>query len=181
MWTICVTVRSVSLTASPLGNRRATSGSSTTTLLPSANRWAYLPRTPAEKSASRRVSEFPFSYSLRSRRCAVRALIMRIVSCSSVCTITSKRSRFDRSSSSECSGSGVVIESASATVLEGDAPVRGRHNPCLCGSRVRCVASTRDNFYAGAPAAPSAGPDQSPSVRIKARAFEVRTTPGRSR
>ena len=44
--------RSAVLTAFAVGNARATSGSRTTTLLPAANRPAYLPRTPPEKSYS---------------------------------------------------------------------------------------------------------------------------------
>ena len=47
---ICARARKELFTASAFGKARATSGSSTTTFVPSACRRAYLPRTPAEKS-----------------------------------------------------------------------------------------------------------------------------------
>ena len=51
-----ITCRNASLTASDVGNCLATSGSSTTTFVPSANFFAYLPRTPLEKLYSSFIS-----------------------------------------------------------------------------------------------------------------------------
>src|SRR5687767_15975484 len=51
-----MSLRRARFTASELGNFSATSGSRTTTFDPSANRLAYLPRTPPEKSYSGRMS-----------------------------------------------------------------------------------------------------------------------------
>src|SRR5262245_3532316 len=47
---IAARARSASLTALESGNTAATSGSSRTTFVPSAYRFAYLPRTPPRKS-----------------------------------------------------------------------------------------------------------------------------------
>ena len=52
---MAVKARSAWLTDRESRNTRATSGSSTTTLLPAAYRRAYLPRTPPEKSYSRNM------------------------------------------------------------------------------------------------------------------------------
>src|SRR3972149_7026351 len=54
---IRATARSVSFTIFESGNIPATSGSSTTTLPPSANLFAYFPRTPLLKSYSARISD----------------------------------------------------------------------------------------------------------------------------
>lgn len=51
-----MSVRSARLTDAESLNTAATSGSSLTRLVPCANRWAYLPRTPFEKSYSARIS-----------------------------------------------------------------------------------------------------------------------------
>src|SRR4051812_27028027 len=51
-----MTSRRALLTALAVGNSAATSGASRMRLVPSANRAAYLPRTPLEKSYSLRIS-----------------------------------------------------------------------------------------------------------------------------
>jgi len=57
---IFASARSASFTAVDVGNMSATSGSKTTTFVPSAKRAAYLPRTPFEKSYSGRISSPDF-------------------------------------------------------------------------------------------------------------------------
>lgn len=51
-----ISARSARLTASAVGNAAATSGASTTTFVPSAYRWAYLPWIPVLKSYSAAIS-----------------------------------------------------------------------------------------------------------------------------
>src|SRR6476661_7502887 len=51
-----MTARSARFTAVAVGNTAATSGASNTRFVPSANRAAYFPRTPPEKSYSSRIS-----------------------------------------------------------------------------------------------------------------------------